>query len=48
MSKKAIVQKDPEGEYRPEFIRRILTIAKKNGKKISFTGIEDFLKRIRQ
>jgi len=41
-----IAQKDPEGEYRPEFVRRILGIAKKKGKKIPFTGVEDFLRRI--
>jgi hypothetical protein len=38
---------DPEGEYRPEFVRRVMELARKKSKGVKFTGTADFLKRIR-
>jgi hypothetical protein len=42
----AISQKDPEGEYRPEFVRKILGLVKKRSAGILFAGPNDFLKKI--
>lgn len=39
-------ERDPEGEYRPEFVRRILKLARKKSPAITFTGSADFLKQI--
>jgi len=38
---------DPEGEYRPEFVKRMMGLARKKSKGVRFTGTADFLKRIR-
>ena len=39
-------QTDPEGEYRPEFVKEILRISKNPGKLTEFTTKEDFLRRV--
>jgi hypothetical protein len=40
-------ERDPEGEYRPEFVKKMLALARKKSKGVKFTGPADFLKRIR-
>ena len=41
-----IADKDPEGEYRSEFVREILAASRKKEKMIPFTTAEDFLRRV--
>lgn len=42
-----ISERDPEGEYRPEFVRKILRLTKQKQTGVKFTNAADFLKRIR-
>ena len=42
----AAFEKDPEGEYRPEFVRRVLASVSKKDRGIPFTNERDFLKEI--
>ena len=42
-----IAERDPEGEYRPEFVRKILRLTKQKQTGVKFTNAADFLKRIR-
>lgn len=42
-----IGERDPEGEYRPEFVKKILHLAKKKQPNIKFTTSEDLLEQIR-
>ncbi len=39
-------EKDPEGEYRPEFVKDVLKAVKEPAK-YKFTGRKDFLKQLR-
>lgn len=40
-------QTDPEGEYRPEFVKEMLDLASRKDKKLfTFTTEKDFLKRV--
>ena len=41
-------EKDSEGEYKPEFVERILALTKKKQKTSVFTTGKDFLKEIRK
>lgn len=41
-----VAEKDPEGEYRPEFVARMLSLAGTKRKSIAFKGSGDFLKKI--
>jgi len=41
-----IAERDPEGEYRPEFVKKILRLAKQKQNGVKFTNAADFLKRI--
>ncbi|HLY63573.1 MAG TPA: hypothetical protein VKV95_22775 [Terriglobia bacterium] len=40
-------ESDPEGQYRPEFVKRMIKLARKKSNGVKFTGRADFLKRIR-
>jgi hypothetical protein len=42
----SLAEKDPEGEYRPQFVKKMLGLAKKKSMGILFAGPEDFLKKI--
>ena len=37
---------DPEGQYRPEFVKRVLKLAKRKQPGVNFTNASDFLKKI--
>jgi hypothetical protein len=41
-----ITEKDPEGEYRPEFVKKMLALVKKTKTGVAFTNSKDFLKKI--
>jgi len=41
-----IGERDPEGEYRPEFVWKILKLARQKRTGVKFAGAADFLKRI--
>ena len=41
-----IGEKDPEGEYNPEFVNKILKLANKKQKAVKFTNSTDFFKMI--
>jgi len=41
-----IGEKDPEGEYKPEFVNGILNLVSQKQPKIKFTNAADFLKII--
>ena len=38
--------KDPEGEYRPEFVKKMLALVKKTKTGVTFANSKDFLKKI--
>ena len=40
-------EKDPEGEYRPEFLKKVLAAAKKKEKSVGFTDVDDFFAKIK-
>ncbi|OGF49859.1 hypothetical protein A3G55_04120 [Candidatus Giovannonibacteria bacterium RIFCSPLOWO2_12_FULL_44_25] len=43
-----LVLRDPEGEYKPSFVRRILRLAAERPKKLyRFTAPENFIKHVR-
>lgn len=42
-----LVGKDKEGEYRPEFVERVLAASKENAD-MRFTSSEDFLAQLKQ
>lgn len=42
------LEKDPEGDYKPEFVKKVLKVARSKTKGIRFTTPEDFLKRIKK
>ena len=42
------LEKDPEGDYKPEFVKKILKAARSKTKGIRFTTPEVFLKRIKK
>lgn len=42
----AIAEKDPEGEYRPEFVKKIFGLVQKNQSAMKFTTSTDLLKKI--
>ena len=39
-------ERDPEGEYRPEYVKRLLNLARKKSNGVKFTGAADFMKKI--
>ena len=39
---------DPEGEYRPEFVEKILQLSRKKQESVVYTNSDDFLKLIKQ
>ena len=42
----ATTRRDSEGEYRPEFVKRVLKLARNKSAGVRFTTSSDFLKRI--
>ncbi|MGD0697811.1 MAG: hypothetical protein ABSB82_23595 [Terriglobia bacterium] len=38
---------DPEGDYRPEFVKKVLRLARRKQAGVRFTNASDFLNKIR-
>ncbi len=41
-----IAERDPEGEYRSAFVKKILALGKKTSDGVAFTSPKEFLKKI--